>query len=157
MVVRRRLLADGTAPGPDRETPVISVLIADDHPFVRAALVALFAATDDIEVVAECADGSEVLEAARRTRPQVLLLDLVMPVATGLMAARDLLEAGVPGRVVMLTGSFSAASVREARALGVVGYLLKGDDPDDLPRRVREVAAGGTAWSARAAALIDPD
>ena len=130
---------------------MITVLIADDHPFVRAALVALFAATDDIEVVAECSDGSEVLAAAQRTRPQVVLLDLVMPGATGLEAARELQEAGLPCRVVMLTGSYGAASVREARAQGVVGYLLKGDDPGALPDHVRTVAAGGTAWSEAAA------
>jgi DNA-binding NarL/FixJ family response regulator len=133
---------------------VITVLLADDHAFIRSALRDLFATTEDITVVAECADGSEVLAAVRRTRPQVVLMDLVMPYRSGLEAARDLMEAGVPSRVVLLTGSFSAASAREARALGAVGYLLKGDDPADLPRRVRDVAAGGSAWAAPAAASL---
>jgi DNA-binding NarL/FixJ family response regulator len=137
---------------------VITVLLADDHDFVRAALAELFAATEDITVVAECADGSEVLAAARRAGPQVVLMDLVMPGRTGLEATRDLLDAGVDSRVVLLTGSFSAATVREARALGAAGYLLKGDDPAELPQRVRDVASGGSAWSARAAAsLLDAD
>jgi DNA-binding NarL/FixJ family response regulator len=133
---------------------VITVLIADDHAFVRGALVDLFAATDDITVVAECTDGSQVLAAALRTRPQVVLLDLVMPGATGLEAARELRDAGVPCRVVLLTGSFSPAAVREASELGAAGYLLKGEDPGELPQRVRDVAAGGTAWSAPAAASL---
>ncbi len=133
---------------------MITVLLADDHAFIRGALVDLFAATGDIEVVAECADGSEVLAAAQRTRPDVVLLDLVMPGASGLDAARDLRDAGVPARVVLLTCSLGAAAVREARALGAVGYLLKGDDPGELPRRVRDVAAGGTAWSAEALATL---
>jgi DNA-binding NarL/FixJ family response regulator len=157
----RSACAGASAPRGDpsaraREAPLITVLIADDHPFVRRSLTDLFAATDDIAVVAECAGGSEVLAAALATRPEVVLMDLVMPDRTGLEATRDLLDAGVPSRVVLLTGSCSAASVREARALGAAGYLLKDDDPAALPGLVREVAAGGSVWSARAtASLLD--
>jgi DNA-binding NarL/FixJ family response regulator len=133
---------------------VIRVLHADDHPFVRDCVAELLSASGDITVVAQCADGSEVLGAALRTQPQVVLLDLSMRDRTGLEAARDLLDAGVPSRVVLLTGSFSAASVREAYALGAAGYLLKDDDPAALPGRVREVAAGGSAWTACAAASL---
>jgi DNA-binding NarL/FixJ family response regulator len=133
---------------------VIRVLLVDDHAFVRDALAQLLTATDDITVVAECADGSEVLEAALRTQPEVVLMDLAMPERTGLEAARDLLDAGVPSRVVLLTGSFSAASAREAHALGAAGYLLKDDDPTALPGLVREVASGGSAWSPRASASL---
>ena len=137
---------------------MITVLLADDHAFLRSSLAALFAATGDITVVAECADGSEVLAAALRTRPEVVLMDVVMPVRTGLEATRDLLDAGVPSRVVLLTGSCSAATVREARALGAAGYLLKDDDPADLPQRIRDVASGGSAWSAGSTAgLLDTD
>jgi DNA-binding NarL/FixJ family response regulator len=103
-----------------------------------------------------CQDGAEVLAAAERTRPDVVLLDLCMPRATGVEAARALALAGLPSRVVLLTGSFSPASVREARAAGAVGFLLKEDDPGELPQRVRDVAGGGTAWSGPAAAsLVD--
>ncbi|WP_448617010.1 response regulator [Modestobacter sp. URMC 112] len=129
-------------------------MVADDHPLVRGALVDLFAATGDISVVAVCEDGAEVLAAAERTRPDVVLLDQCMPRATGLEATRALTAAGLPSRVVLLTGSFSPASVREAHACGAVGYLLKEDDPGQLPQRVRDVAAGGTAWSAPAAASL---
>jgi DNA-binding NarL/FixJ family response regulator len=132
---------------------VIRVLIADDHAFVRRSLADLFAATDDITVVAECATGSEVLAAALATRPEVVLMDLVMPDRTGLEAIRDLRDAGVPSRVVLLTGSLSARAVREARVLGAAGYLLKGDDPGQLPQRVREVAAGRSVWAGPAAAV----
>jgi DNA-binding NarL/FixJ family response regulator len=135
---------------------VIKVLLADDHDFVRSSVADLLMATGDITVVAECADGSEVLAAALRTQPEVVLMDLAMPDRTGLEATRDLLYAGVPSRVVLLTGSFSAASAREARALGAAGYVLKDDDPAALPQLVRDVAAGGSAWSARAAVgLLD--
>ena len=136
---------------------MISVLLADDHALVRDALNALLAAAGDITVVAECADGSEVLAAAVRTQPEVVVMDLVMPYRSGLEATRDLLDAGVPSRVILLTGSFSVASVREARALGAAGYLLKGDDPAELPRRIRDVASGGSAWSPLAAGLLHTD
>jgi DNA-binding NarL/FixJ family response regulator len=133
---------------------VIKVLLADDHAFIRDSVAELLSASGDITVVAQCADGSEVLAAALRTQPQVVLMDLSMPDRTGLEATRDLLDAGVPSRVVLLTGSFSAASVREAWALGAAGYLLKDDDPAALPGLVRAVASGGSAWSARAAATL---
>ena len=143
-------------PVPVRRPALITVLIADDHPLFRGALVDLFGTTGDIAVVAVCADGAEVLAAAERTRPDVVLLDLCMPRSTGLDAARALADAGLRSRVVLLTGSFSPATVREAHACGAVGYLLKEDDPADLPQRVRDVAAGGTAWSTPAAAsLVD--
>jgi DNA-binding NarL/FixJ family response regulator len=135
---------------------MIKVLLADDHAFLRGSLAELLTATGDITVVAECADGSEVLAAALRTQPEVVIMDLVMPERTGLEATRDLLDAGVSSRVVLLTGSFSAASVREAHALGAAGYLLKDDDPAALPGLVREVASGGSAWSDQATASL-PD
>ena len=135
---------------------MITVLIADDHSFVRRSLHDLLDATDDITVVAECSDGSEVLAAAQAARPDVVLMDLVMPRRTGLQAARDLRDAGVPSRVLMLTGSLSASAVREARALGAAGFLLKGDNPEHLAQQVRDVARGGSAWAGpEAAGLLD--
>jgi len=133
---------------------VIRVLLADDHAFVRSSVADLLSTAGDISVVAQCADGAEVLAAALRTQPEVVLMDLSMPARTGLEATQDLLDAGVPSRVVLLTGSFSAASVRHAHALGAAGYLLKDDDPAALPRLIREVASGGSAWSPRAAASL---
>jgi DNA-binding NarL/FixJ family response regulator len=136
---------------------MIRVLIADDHPFLRSALGDLLAGTDDIRVVAECADGSEVVEAAARTGPDVVLMDLLMPGTSGLEATRAL-RATLPGvRVIVLTGSLSAAAAREALGLGVAGFLLKAhDEGDALPRQIRAVAAGGTAWSPAAAAEVQP-
>ena len=133
----------------------IKVLIADDHKLIRMALVDLFAASSDIEVVAECADGSEVLEAVERTRPDVVLMDVKMPVMDGLEATCSLLSAHPEARVIILTGALTAATACEARALGAAGYLLKEDSPEDLPARVRAVAAGGTAWSAAASAVLE--
>jgi DNA-binding NarL/FixJ family response regulator len=134
---------------------VIRVLLADDHAFVRDSLTELLSATDDVTVVAQCEDGEQVLDAARRTRPDVVLLDLAMPRVTGLQAARELLAEHPEARVVVLTGSLTPALVKEAQEIGVVGYLLKDDDPGALPGHVRAVAAGGTAWSDAAATATD--
>lgn len=131
---------------------MITVLLADDHAFVRDSLVELFSASGDVTVVAQCEDGEQVLDEARRTQPDVVLLDLAMPRVTGMQAARQLLAAHPEARVVVLTGSITPALVREAQEIGVSGYLLKDDDPGALPGHVRTVAAGGTAWSAAASA-----
>ncbi|MGY1703824.1 response regulator transcription factor [Geodermatophilus sp. SYSU D00697] len=130
---------------------MIKVLLADDHAFVRDSLTDLLSATGDVTVVAQCEDGEQVLDAARRTQPDVVLLDLAMPRVTGLQAARELLAVHPEARVVVLTGSITPALVKEAQQIGVVGYLLKDDDPGALPGHVRAVAAGGTAWSDAAA------
>ena len=136
---------------------MITVLLADDHAFVRDSLVELLHASGDLTVVAECEDGAQVLDAARRTRPDVVLLDLAMPRVSGLQAARALLEERPESRVVVLTGSLTPALVRAARQIGVVGYLLKGEDPGALPDQLRTVASGGTAWSAAATSATTGD
>src|SRR3954453_10499314 len=135
----------------------ITVLIVQDHPIVRGALIDLFAETPDITVVGECSDGSQVTSAVATTGPDVVLMDLQMPYVDGLQATRELLVTSPRTRVVVLTGALTCASVREAQALGVAGYLLKGDDPGELPGQVRTVAAGGSAWSPFAVAIADHD
>jgi DNA-binding NarL/FixJ family response regulator len=129
-----------------KEETVIRVLLADDNEFVRDALAALFTSCRDIAVVATCADGIEVVAAAERTHPDVVVLDLAMAGVGGLAAARQLLAVQPAARVVFLTATQSATAVHEARALGAAGYLLKDADPAELPGHVRAVAAGGTAW-----------
>lgn len=127
---------------------MIRLLLADDNAYVRSSLIELLTSGGDMTVVAECTDGDEVVEAAERTHPDVVILDLAMARVGGIEAARRLLEVQSEARVVILTATLSAAAVREARELGVMGYLLKDDDPEELPHHVRAVAAGGTAWRA---------
>jgi DNA-binding NarL/FixJ family response regulator len=135
---------------------MIKVLIADDHPLIRRALLDLLAKSGGFCVVAECADGSEVAEAAARTKPDVVLMDLHMPRMSGLEATRALRAAQPDVAVIVLTGSWSADAAREAMALGVAGFLLKGDCGDALPDHIRAVATGGTAWNPAAAAAQSP-
>jgi DNA-binding NarL/FixJ family response regulator len=133
---------------------LIRVMVVDDNPFVRDGLVGLLGAADDITVVAACADGDEVLEAADRAAPDVVLMDIAMRRVGGLDAIAMLHERHPDIRVVVLTGSFSPEVVRRARDRGAVGFLLKGGDPEDVLDSVRGVAGGGTAWSERAAATL---
>lgn len=133
---------------------MIKVLVVDDHQIMRRGLRDLLECADDIRVVAECGDGSEVAAAADRTRPDVLLIDLRMPRVHGLTAARGLRAAQPEVRVIVLTGSLTAAAVREADELGVAGFLLKGEDCDRLADQVRTVAGGGRAWSPTATATL---
>ena len=126
---------------------MIRVLVVDDHRFVREALADLLASTGDIVVVAQCADGTEVLGAVGSSDPDVVLMDVVMPGMDGVQAARALLEARPDARILMLTATMSPTTVRRVRSLGVKGYLLKGEAGCELCDRVRKVAAGGSAWS----------
>jgi DNA-binding NarL/FixJ family response regulator len=125
---------------------VIRVLVVDDHPFVRAALASLLATFDDIAVVGECGDGAEVLSAAAALDPQVVLMDVEMPILSGLDATRQLVAARPEVAVLMVTGSSVTVTPRDAKAAGAVGYLPKGGRPEPLAAAIRSAAAGGTAW-----------
>jgi DNA-binding NarL/FixJ family response regulator len=124
--------------------PPIRVLLADDQKLLRAGFRVLLERGDDIEVVGEAADGAEAVDAARTARPDVVLMDIRMPVLDGLEATRrivaDELLRGV--RVVVLTTFELDEYVFEALRAGASGFLLKDIDPDDLRQAVRVVAGG---------------
>ena len=123
---------------------MISVLIADDQAMVRSGLRALLDAEDDIEVVAEAADGAQALELAARLLPNVVVMDLRMPVLDGVEATRrlaadlDLAEV----RVLVLTTYDEDELVFRALRAGAGGFLLKDADPGDLVNGVRVLASG---------------
>nr|SBO90544.1 DNA-binding response regulator, LuxR family [Nonomuraea gerenzanensis] len=114
------------------------MLVADDEPLITAGIAAVLASAGDIEVVATVADGRAAVDAARRHRVDVALLDLAMPVMDGLAAAAEL--AGVP--VVMLTAFGDAENVRLALQRNVSGFVVKSCEPAELIRAVRAAHAG---------------
>ncbi|KJY38550.1 MULTISPECIES: response regulator transcription factor [Streptomycetaceae] len=124
----------------------IRVIIVDDQAMVRAGFAALLGAQSDIDVVGDAADGAQALEVTGRTHPDVVLMDVRMPVMDGLEAARRLLDPAVPGahrpKVLMLTTFDVDDYVYEALRAGASGFLLKDAPPADLIAAVRVVAAG---------------
>jgi DNA-binding NarL/FixJ family response regulator len=122
---------------------VIKVLVADDEPLITEGIRAVLESAGDLEVVAVAADGREALDAARRHRVDVALLDLSMPVVDGLTAAAAMTAAASTGpRVVVLTAFGDEANVRRALRQGVDGFVLKNCAPDELIRAVRAAHAG---------------
>ena len=126
----------------------IRVLVVDDHEVVREGLRAFLGLQEGIEVAGEAADGEEAIEAAARLRPDVILMDLVMPRLDGVGAMRALRDR-VPGaRVIVLTSFVDDDKLLPALRSGAAGYLLKNAKPQELARAVRAAHAGE--------ALLDP-
>ena len=121
---------------------MIGVLLAEDQAMVRGALASLLALEQDIEVVADVGRGDEVLEAARRARPDVALLDIGVPGLDGLEVA-ELLRREEPGvRVLMLTTFNRPGYLKRAMEAGAAGFLLKDAPAEDLARAIRSAVAG---------------
>ncbi|MFV0461641.1 MAG: response regulator transcription factor [Nostocoides sp.] len=120
----------------------IRVVVVDDHPVVRAGTVALLSTEEDLQVVGEAGDGGEAVECVLRTDPDVVLMDLRMPVLDGVGATERLNAAGVRARIVVLTAYETDADIVRAVAAGATGYLLKDAPADQLAEAVRQAAAG---------------
>ena len=121
---------------------VIRVLVVDDHPMVRTALAEVLAEEDDVTVVGECEDGSQVVEATARLNPDVVCMDMSMPVMTGLDATEALRAVGADVRVVVL--SADAATRPAVAASGADALVPKTARPDALLRCLRALAARAT-------------
>lgn len=120
----------------------ITVVIADDQAMVRAGFAALLDAAGDISVLGDAADGAAAVTQVQRLRPDVVLMDVRMPERDGLWAARQIIEAGLPTKVLMLTTFDVDDYVYTALSIGASGFLLKDAPADELVRAVRVVAAG---------------
>lgn len=122
--------------------PKIRVLVADDHKLFRAGIRALLQTLDDIEVVAEAGDGRDALRLAAAHRPDVVLMDIVMPNLNGLDAAARIAHAYPHTRVIMLSMSADEDSVLKTLRAGAVGYLVKTADPAELELAIRAAMRG---------------
>jgi NarL family two-component system response regulator LiaR len=120
----------------------IRVLIADDHAVVRKGLRTLFMSEPDIELLDEAADGIEAVLKTRALRPDVILLDMLMPRLDGLGAIQQIKQEHPAARIVVLTSFAEDDKVFPAIKAGALGYLLKDSSPEQLVSAVRDVFAG---------------
>ncbi|MFI8067252.1 response regulator [Streptomyces sp. NPDC086033] len=126
---------------------VIRVLLVDDDPLVRAGLSLMLGGAEDIEIVGEAADGTEVEAAVDRTRPDVVLMDIRMPSVDGLTAMERLRGRPDAPQVVVLTTFHADEQVLRALRAGAAGFVLKDTPPAEILAAVRRVAAGDPVLS----------
>jgi DNA-binding NarL/FixJ family response regulator len=125
----------------------ISVLLVDDHTVVRQGLRALLKAEEDMEVVGEAENGRQAVILAKKTPPDVVVMDVAMPMLNGLEATRQILK-GVPGtKVLVLTSYGDDECVQQLMHAGATGYLIKQTAANDLLKAIREVQRGNAFFS----------
>jgi DNA-binding NarL/FixJ family response regulator len=130
----------------------IRLVLADDHPLILNGLENLFRPEKDLEVLARCTDGVEALQAVRKHRPDILVLDIRMPGKDGLEVAREMWKDKLPTRIVLLTAVLDERELLEAIKLGVQGIVLKEMAPSMLLSCIRKVHAGEQWIELRSAA-----
>jgi two-component system, NarL family, response regulator LiaR len=132
----------------------IRVLIIDDHHVVRRGLNLVLSTDPELEVVGEAGDGAEAVQLARKLRPDVVLMDIAMPVLDGI-AATEAIARDMPGiRVLALTSATGDHAAIDAIRAGAAGYLLKDATPEEVCRAVKSVAAGAPYLAAGVAAQL---
>jgi DNA-binding NarL/FixJ family response regulator len=132
----------------------IQVLIADDHSVVRQGLRMFLSSDPELEIVGEARDGAEAVSLARRLHPDVVLMDLLMPVMDGIAATTAIRREAPDTEVVALTSVLEDAAVVDAVRAGAIGYLLKDTDAHELRRAIKAAAAGQVHLSPQAAARL---
>ncbi|GAA5074657.1 DNA-binding NarL/FixJ family response regulator [Thermocatellispora tengchongensis] len=132
----------------------IRVVIADDHPIVREGLRTYLDLQDDVSVVGEAADGAQAVELVAEHAPDVLLLDLRMPVLDGLGTLTELAARGLSVRVLVLTSVSDRGDVAPAMRAGASGFLYKDVDPPALVQAIRAVARGQVLLAPEAAEAV---
>ncbi len=123
-------------------TETIRVLVADDHPLVREGLRGLISAEPDMELVGEAANGAEAVEKAAALDPDIILLDLLMPVKSGLEAIIEIKEHDPHAKILVVTSFAEDEQIFPAIKAGALGYLLKDASPRDLLQAIRDVRLG---------------
>jgi two-component system, NarL family, response regulator LiaR len=123
-------------------TAPIRVLVVDDHAIVRKGIRALLSREHEIEVIGEAADGEEAIDQAQSLRPDVILMDLVMPKLDGIEAIRQIVARQSTTRILVLTSFAADDKVFPAIKVGALGYLLKDSGPDELVQAIHHVHRG---------------
>jgi len=129
-------------------------MLVDDHLMVRDGLRVFLSACDDLEVVAEAEDGGEAIELCTRLRPDVVLMDLVMPGMAGPAATARIRQECPETQIIALTSFVEEDLIREVLQAGAVGYLLKDVDPEELARAIRAAYRGRPTIASAAAQVL---
>jgi DNA-binding NarL/FixJ family response regulator len=132
----------------------IRILIADDHSVVRQGLRMFLGLDPELEIVGEAADGSEAVKLCRELAPDVVLMDMLMPVMDGIAATQEIRSEMPDTEVIALTSVLEDAAVIGAVKAGAIGYLLKDTEADELRRAIKAAAAGQVQLSPAAAARL---
>lgn len=132
----------------------IRILLTDDHKVVRQGLRMFLDLDPELEVVGEAANGEEALRLARRLKPDVVLMDLLMPVMDGIEATREIRRELPDVEVIALTSVLEDASVTGAVKAGAIGYLLKTTEEEELCRSIKAAAEGKVQLAPEAAARL---
>ncbi|MGD0813101.1 MAG: response regulator transcription factor [Verrucomicrobiota bacterium] len=125
----------------------ITVLLAEDHTIVREGLRRMLELEDDLEVAGEAQDGRQAIALAKKLRPNVVLMDIAMPLLNGLEATRQVLKALPSTKVLILSAHSDDAYVKNASESGAMGFLLKQTSAQDVCRAIREIQKGNTFFS----------
>ena len=133
---------------------MIRILVVDDHAMVRSGLQQLLATADGIELAGTATNGEEAVAAVGALRPDVVLMDLSMPVLDGIAATRQIAAAYPSTKVIALTSFSDDARILDALDAGATGYLLKHAGPDELLAAIRAAAAGDAPLDPKAARVL---
>lgn len=132
----------------------LTVVLADDHVIVRNGIKALLESEQDIHVVGEASDGRQALEVVRKLRPDLVVMDIRMPVMNGIEATRQLVSSSSSTKSLILSMHDNQEYVLQSIACGAAGYLLKDTEKEEFIKALKEIAAGGRYFSSPVAGIL---
>ena len=133
---------------------MIKVLIVDDHPLVRQGIKTLLGVYDDIEVIGEAENGREALEMCEKCKPDIVLMDLIMPEVNGIEATKEILKNWAYIKVVTLTSFVDKKLIEDSLKAGAIGYVLKNISGDKLVATIRDADKGKSTLSSEASDFL---
>ena len=133
---------------------MIKVLIVDDHPLVRQGIKTLLDVYDDIEVIGEAENGQEALEMCKKKKPDIVLMDLIMPGVNGIEATKEILKNWPYIKVVTLTSFVDKKLIEDSLKAGAIGYVLKNISGDKLVATIRDADKGKSTLSSEASDFL---